>query len=119
MMTLFKEGFTNYVEHPRGVAYIRTEYGVKLRVTNGSGQVLYSFDYTASEWDQVNAAMAGDWMDVPVPVDVVGPPEPTPDPAPRAPKPDPEPVDETDKAPRAPSPGRGHSGAATGRRTTG
>ncbi len=84
MMTLFKEGFTNYVEHPRGVAYIRTEYGVKLRVTTGSGQVLYSFDYTKAEFDQINAAMAGDWMDVPEPVDVVEPPEPVPDPAPKA-----------------------------------
>ncbi len=102
MMTLFKEGFTNYVEHPRGVAYIRTEYGVTLRVKNGSGQVLYSFEYTKAEWEQINASMAGDWVDVPEPVDVVEPPEPTPDPAPRATggTPDVEPA--KPDAPRAP-----------------
>ena len=109
-MSLFKEDFINYVEHPRGIAYIRTEYGVTLRVKNGSGQVLYSFDYTKAEFDQINASMAVEWMDVSEPVDVVEPPEPTPDPAPRATGGTPEVDPAKPDAPRA---------RANARRTTG
>ena len=99
-MKLYDVPYEGRAEHPRGMFWDRTETGVRVTKVTGTGEVLFTNEYTGEEWASIYDAMDGKYVAPPVPKPKPEPPPP-PDPAPRATggTPDTEPV--KPDAPRA------------------